>query len=98
MITPESYELPPPIIEAIRDVLDGLLDVADPLERVAAIKAVTVRVDEAFAKSLLTLTIREARIARYTFADIGLAYGVTAQRAHQLARTTEPLTEGTRTP
>jgi hypothetical protein len=91
--TPDNYELPPAVLEAVGGLARALLDVEDPLERITAIRLVEQRLTAVLPGTVLTLAIREAREERWTWEAIGTAYGVTGQRAHQLSRSTEPLEE-----
>jgi hypothetical protein len=87
--TPDDYELPPSVTEALAALARAVLDVEPPLERIAAIRLVEQRVAVAIGASALALAMREAREDRWTWEAIGAAYGVTGQRAAQIARTDE---------
>jgi hypothetical protein len=84
--TPDNYELPREVGDAIAGLARALLDIEDPLERLAAIRLVEQRLAAVIPGTVLVLAIREARDERHTFRAIGEAYGVTEQRAHQLSR------------
>lgn len=85
-------ELPTDVAKALGGVAIALGDVDHPLDRLAVIRMVRERLDVVL-DTLVTLSVREARDDRHTLDDIGRAYGVSAQRAHQLSRQPET-TEG----
>lgn len=76
------------VLPAFGALTGALIDVEDPLERLA----VMARLEERFKPvldSLKTFAVREARDAGASLSTIGDALGVTAQRAHQIANVPE---------
>lgn len=78
LLTPDSYELTPATVEALRDLVDALVDVEKPVERIAAIRAVERRVRAAIVGSLLRIALDEARAEGASDAAIRAAYGLRA--------------------
>lgn len=85
--TPDTVELPPTVTAELGALGRAILDVEDPLLRLAVIRSVENRVELVLA-TVRTLAIRDAREERHPYRVVGEAYGVSEQRAHQLARLT----------
>jgi hypothetical protein len=83
------------VAPALAALAGAITDVDEPLVRLELIAALEHRFD-VIAATLKAFAARDAREAGDTWATIGDALGVTAQRAHQVARLDEagPTPEG----
>lgn len=83
----------PVVLDALGVTAHALGQIADPIMRAKAIRAVADEVDASSERlrRMLAAALNEARSAepRPSWREIGEALGITGQRAEQLARTTQ---------
>jgi hypothetical protein len=97
MTLPEEAAPPHPVADALyentvrphlSDLVDAVLEVEDPVTRLAVIMRLEARYSAAIELAK-TFAVREANEAGVSYAAIGEAVGLSKQRAYQIARTEE---------